>query len=176
MQGYRLINFFFSFLFLTNLSLSLVTKKHSKLKKENTKKKTGRQTDRETEKETETVRRTDTGGQADRQTDRRTDIQTEIWSPPTTSLASFLANYWVRFQYKRHNPGGPLESSRAAVCRTWPARSGFRAADFGPRRIFVSSVKSGEQGQRVRVYDQGVNSLINYCQSETDLWVISHPN
>ena len=33
--------------------------------------------------------------------------------------------------------------------------------------------KSGEQGQRVTVYDQDVDNLISYCQSETDLWLIS---
>ena len=41
--------------------------------------------------------------------------------------------------------------------------------------IFVSSVKSGEQGQRVTVYNQDINNLISYCQSEMNLWLISFP-
>ena len=71
---------------------------------------------------------------------------------------------------------GPMESPHAAAYRTWPESSGFRVANCGPRKIFVISVKSGEQGQRGTVYDQDVNYSIHYCQSETDLWLSSSPN
>ena len=89
---------------------------------------------------------------------------------------SFLTVYQVRFQCKWHKPDGHLESPHTAACQTQQATSDFPAANFGPCKIFVNSVKSGKQGQRVTVYDQDVNSWIGYCQSETDLWLISSPD
>ena len=57
------------------------------------------------------------------------------------------------------------------------ARSGFRAANCGPGTIFFQLGKEWWTGHRVTYCsNEDVNTLIYYCQSETDLWLISSPN